>query len=95
MRGRSTRLLVDERSACPLSGSAVMMCVRSGAFLHPPGPTKRGQFDLAAKPQTNDQLLRIPAEDLSRRRFGSGGAVKVVGTYTAEVRGSNPLRSTR
>ena len=39
--------------------------------------------------------LRILAEDLSRRRFGSGAAVKGAGAYTAEVRGSNPLRSTR
>jgi hypothetical protein len=39
--------------------------------------------------------VEIPAEDLSRRRFGSGAAVKGVGAYTAEVRGSNPLRSTR
>ena len=38
------------------------MCVRSGAFLHT-GTDQRGQFDLAAKPKTNDRLLRIPAED--------------------------------
>jgi hypothetical protein len=36
----STRLLADERSACPLSGSAVLMCVRSGALLRT-GPNKR------------------------------------------------------
>src|SRR5271155_1483076 len=60
MPSRSTRLLVDERSACPLSGSAALMCVRSGALLHT-GTDQEGQFDLAAKPHTNDRLLRIPA----------------------------------
>jgi hypothetical protein len=57
--------------------------------------TAWGRFDRFAAPSGNDRFLRIPAEDLSRRRFGSGGAVKGVGAYSAEVRGSNPLRSTR
>jgi hypothetical protein len=43
----------------------------------------------------NDPSLHILAEGLSRCRFGSHGAVKGVGAYTAEVRGSNPLSSTR
>jgi hypothetical protein len=48
-----------------------------------------------AKSPANGRYLRIPAEDLTRRRFGSGGTVKGVGAYTAEFRGSNPLSSTR
>ena len=57
--------------------------------------TALSRFERFTEPSANGRYLRIPAEDLSRRRFGSGGAVKGVGAYTGEVRGSNPLRSTR
>jgi hypothetical protein len=56
---------------------------------------QRGRFEPLTSQSPNDCYLRIPGEDLSRRRFGSGGAVKGVGAYTAEVRGSNPLNSTK
>jgi hypothetical protein len=54
------RLIVDE-FACPRSDSAGLMGVRSGAIPRA-AMTKRRQFELAAKSQTNNRSLRISAK---------------------------------